>query len=776
MQKNRTIKKGQLRFASSVYALMLLFLATGAVAANGWRGERQKMSSMVRWLSELNNVKAEQNNGNADTFKRKARRQEGARLTALVRLSQEADGKLAAQGAGFLAEEGVGVLDSIGDIYIVSLPVASLPALVADSRVERVEAESVGQPLVDVAAASCNVTPVSQALNLPKAYKGKGVVMGVMDVGFDLTHPNFLDASGSHSRIRRFWDQLSLDTIGSSMPVGAEYTTPDAIAAYAHSRDGLTIYHGTHTLGIAAGNGASTPYVGMAPESDICIVSNAVDTDADYIDEADLYRYTTATDLLGFKYIFDYAASEGKPCVVSFSEGSPQDFDGDNELYYEALSRLTGEGRILVASAGNTGGGYNYLYKPSDRTSAGAFLSSSDKRVHVLVKSRSAYALRTRLYRLGSAACSSSSPRVTLGDGTATIRLTTSELTSASDSTLSDTIFVGDDVYVQTLRAYPSCYDRSELVVDASVSGPEGIGNSSKLSIEMEGGAEAELFRLHGKIIESSANPDLKGSDHSHGLLSPGSAPGVICVGSTNNRTSFVNEQGNVVSYDYGPVGERSSFSAVGPTFDGRHKPDVMAPGANVVSSMSSFYMEHNPDETEIIVRRQTHDGRVYGWVAETGTSMSAPIVGGIVALWLEANPRLTPQNVMDIMARTSHPCGDYGDNTADYCGYGTIDAYAGLLDILGLSSVESITPAAPQGVGVRLTAEGTLRLLFSSAPKEPFHLLIYDSAGTLRQRKSMAPGESAYEEDLSALPKGVYVVQIDTGSKSTTGSVIVRR
>ena len=64
---------------------------------------------------------------------------------------------------------------------------------------------------------------------------------------------------------------------------------------------------------------------------------------------------TYATDALGFKYIFDYADSVGKPCVISFSEGSGQDFQGYDVLFYEMLHQLVGPGHILLASAGNSG-------------------------------------------------------------------------------------------------------------------------------------------------------------------------------------------------------------------------------------------------------------------------------------------------------------------------------------------------------------------------------------------------------------------------------------
>ena len=84
-----------------------------------------------------------------------------------------------------------------------------------------------------------------------------------------------------------------------------------------------------------------------------------------------------------------------------------------------------------------------------------------------------------------------------------------------------------------------------------------------------------------------------------------------------------------------------------------------------------------------------------------TGTSMSTPVVAGAVALWLQANPHLTQQAVKDIISRTSrHP-----DASADYpnneYGYGEIDVYRGLLDVLGLNGINSLSTYQPSGVNI---------------------------------------------------------------------------
>lgn len=57
----------------------------------------------------------------------------------------------------------------------------------------------------------------------------------------------------------------------------------------------------------------------MACDADLVLVDNAADN-ASLIDPKDYYKFTYATDALGFKYIFDYAERMHQPCVINFSE------------------------------------------------------------------------------------------------------------------------------------------------------------------------------------------------------------------------------------------------------------------------------------------------------------------------------------------------------------------------------------------------------------------------------------------------------------------------
>ena len=705
-----------------------------------------------------------------------------SRVCAFVRLR---DG-----GEKNLLDNGCRVLARFGDIVIADTGLSKVPVLAAADGICRIEAEQGNAVALDSMAVFTDALPVFNAQALPQAYTGSGVVMGVQDVGFDLTHPTFYDSDG-RCRISRLWDQLSADTIGSTMYVGAEYTGESAVASYAHSRDGLTQYHGTHTLGIAAGGGAGTPYRGMAPGTDICLVSNAVTGDEDYIAEADRYKYTYATDALGFKYIFDYADSQGKPCVISFSEGSKQDLHGDDQLYYEVLRRMTGPGHIIVASAGNEGVRNGYVAKPCGRESAGTFLTTWGNQLDFTVKGSGQYKLRSTLYNIPSS--TTTSDGVALSGGNAVLTISPDDVARMSaDSTLSDTVWVDGVQYVQTVRAYRSGYDSMEWAMDVAVSGPRHLGYDLPLSVELVGrDSSAEMYMMSGTMCGNADHPSINDSDNTHSLLSPSTAPAVICAGGTACRPVYSNYEGKEVVQSWGVSGERGTYSSIGPTVDGRAKPDVMAPGANVVSAVSSFYLDDEKQAAGVddnIVLKQSAGGREYCWMAAGGTSMSAPAVGGIIALWLQANPRLTPDDILGIIARTSRPCGDYGEQTHMYCGYGMIDAYRGLLDILGLSAVEGISQCNPRAWNVRVDSQRHLLIepCVRSMENAACHadqlpcikrVRVYDTGGTLvcSRLASNNPSLSAFNIDMSAFSRGVYVVQVDAEDGGQSGSLLVR-
>lgn len=667
--------------------------------------------------------------------------------------------QIADSAAQVLSENGCRDLASVGNIHIASIPVDRLVCLSLDTRVKRIEARPMGQILLDSVSRSVNAMPVYEGTFLPHAYTGKGVVVGIMDIGFDLTHPTF--RLSSSTRIRRFWDMLSTDTVASSFYVGRDYVVPEEILALGHSRDGLDQTHGTHTAGIAAGNGYDSPYRGLAPESDICLVANAVSENAALIDSALLSRFTFATDALGFKYLFDYAQEQDQPCVVSFSEGSGQDFWGYDQLYYEMLDGLLGPGRIMVVAAGNQGTIKSWLSKPSGPETDGFFVRHSDGQMLITLKSANDFAMRLVTY--------------SNNDSNDTLAVTAHDVWTSPDSLLVLHMSETDSILVQ---AYPNSYNAVETCYDLILCSAAGtIGIEAPLSFEvLDNQAEVSCWRYNGEWTTNDLNPLLHAGEATHNILSPASAPRVICVGATTHRDSIMNLDGQWKSYWTGETGMRAPFSSVGPTMDGRTKPDVMAPGNNIISAYSSYYLENHPTANDIRwdVAHFDYEGRTYAWNSNTGTSMACPVVAGVIALWLQANPNLTPEDIMEVIRRTSRqpdPTLDYPNN--EY-GYGEIDAYHGLLDILGLDCIDAISTAHTPA---RVTLKGR-QLMITPNPSlspSPLTVTLYSLTGRQVFNSTIFSPITPYLLTLPAsLPPDVYAVQFD-GPATVSGSTLIR-
>lgn len=682
--------------------------------------------------------------------------------------------KLAQSGEEVLQHEGCKVWAHWGNVYIATIPMDRLAHLSLKPEVCRIEANMTPKCTMDSVVIQVNALPVYEGRDLPQAFTGKGVVMGIMDIGFDLTHPNFYNSQMTEYRIKALWDQISSDTLQSTLPVGRDYVGEDALLALGCSTDGHDQTHGTHTLGIAAGSGGegapmNVPgkYHGMAYESDICLVANATSENQVLIDSAQLYKFTYAMDALGFKYIFDYADKVGKPCVISFSEGAGQDFDGNDILFHEVLDSMTSiPGHVIVSSAGNNGHLPYYIHKPQGKESAGCFVNNSKKYLYLTAKSADAFTLRTTIYK-GT-------------EDPTPVDVTTREVLASKDSIYADTLDVAGKRYVLMIGAYPSCYNSEELCYEWMIQTDDEsyIGTGNYISYQVVGSdADVQVYHGSGNLYASSANPDLNDCEYSHSINSPSSYESVICVGATVNHTYSTDVNGNKQNELDKPIGSLAYYSSIGPTFDERIKPDVVAPGSNVVASYSSYYEQYHPEAWDVVhsdVARFDYQGRTYAWNNNAGTSMASPVVGGAVALWLEANPTLSRREVMEIIKKTSTPLDAEHTVPNNYWGYGEIDVYRGLLAALQMDGIEGVSTHQPQKARIQMKDEEVVIRLEEPSDKS-FVVSVYNTGGIRIMSEKMEAGKAEYRLKTTALPSGIYIIQI-TGSLRITGSSIIRK
>ncbi len=168
--------------------------------------------------------------------------------------------------------------------------------------------------------------------------------------------------------------------------------------------------------------------------------------------------------------------------------------------------------------------------------------------------------------------------------------------------------------------------------------------------------AVMKLWQAGIVVVASSGN---KGPDPmSIGV--PGNVPYIITVGSmTDDYTAF--------NYSDDKV---ASFSGAGPTVEGFVKPDIIAPGGHI-SGLMSFDSQIATEHPEF------HDGGRY--FEMSGTSQSAAVVSGVVALLLTENPALTPDQVKCKLIASAYSANN-SDGTKRYSvfqqGAGLVSAY----------------------------------------------------------------------------------------------------
>ncbi len=658
------------------------------------------------------------------------------------------------QDEGVLAEYGCRLITQIGDIFIANIPISSLRAMAADDRVVRIESHKGGKVMMDEAHGWVDTAPVYSGTELPQAYHGENVLVGIIDIGFDLTHPNFYSSDGSRYRIKRFVDQFGTDDepFGHPIPLGREYSTEEEILGKQHSVDAIEQYHGTHCLGISAGSGLGTAYQGIASEADICAVSTYVGAES----------FWSASEVACMKYIFDYADEIGKPCVISYSI-SYDYLPADAVLYEEAINQLTGPGHIIVACAGNSNRDPTYLEKKSGEETAGTTLLNNSR-------NRVAYLISPTPFKLRCIALEAEE-----ANGTTTyikkdsLELDTELLSDTTQTTLGNhniTFIRRDSLYTLT--------DHLDM---------EWMVDNDRLALLVEG-EEAhvrmytDLFTWFSNAL-SDTDPRFGNAEHSHSIYMPACMSSIITVGALNTRATYININGTRMTNGglESELGTIASFSSIGPTMDGEIKPDLVAPGVSIHSSGNSFYPSGR-SWTNKTVAITSFNNRDYPWVALSGTSMSCPLAAGIIALWLEASPSLSPDEVKEVLASTSTKVSeeemDYPNNTY---GHGIIDAYAGMLHILGIdTAIDGISTHRPTGLTISPLQDGALRLSFEDATSKPLTIRVFNISGQLLFSQELPPTFTrTHVVQVQSAPRGTYVVQVDSEEPRFRGSELVR-
>ncbi|HYV85439.1 MAG TPA: S8 family serine peptidase [Patescibacteria group bacterium] len=509
---------------------------------------------------------------------------------------------------------------------------------------------------------------------------GKGVILGNVDTGIDITHPDFRKADGT-TRIKYLWRQD--DACVGTPPAppfdfGCLYTEADINASLtggpavpAPDAEG----HGTQTTGIAAGNGFATGhgypngrYVGMSPDADIIMVKTFPEPGAAC--GANCFQISAGLD-----FIDAMAASLGKPYAINLSLGSQYGGHDGSDLDEQTIDSLIGPGipgKAITKSVGNdrglpihisgtvaAGGTNTHTFTiPSYTPLAGTFND---------------YAAWWLWYNAGD------NLTVTIGDPT----------TTACGSTM---------LTVSATTGQGQVFNNSNsgfMLIDDTDS-PVIPGGARSFHMEVDDQANKApcagtwTVRVHGNTVPQGGHYDawiwsstfgvsqLEASWISPDLTKlisiPGTSFNVISVGGYMTKEQWLSVDTNTYHWQgttLADVGTLAPFSTPGPTRDNRLKPEIAAPAWGVASALS-----HDVDVSPasgnqpFVVEDGVH-------IVGAGTSFSSPHVAGIFAQLLGLNPKLDAIQLRSLATSTGRvdvnvspvPNGDWG--------YGKIDALA---------------------------------------------------------------------------------------------------
>ena len=640
--------------------------------------------------------------------------------------------------AKYMADNGYEAEVITDKLVVVTLPPSFIPTLAERTDVNYIHASQQLYPRLSVARTETGVTKVTEGEGLETPFTGKGVVVGIIDQGFEYAHPAFTN------RVVRYGASGTSGTLTSSRP------TRD-------SRD--DVGHATHVANIAAGSKVSgSDYYGFATDADLILISS---------------DFANSSVLKQAKAIKNYAENNGQPWVLNMSFGAEiGPHDGSTE-FDRGMSDLCGPGGLMVAAMGNSGG---------SKIHARRAFTSDDTPVYLKIKPTSDNTnnyIHSSIWSEANDGQSHFDVKFIVYASSKRYELTTSQMNSAGT-------YIWQGIDPNNQRQYYTIQGRLDNLIKVL-----GLGSMSTCSFFFEvTGKKDDAF--HAWLdsdnapceFVTSATPyrTTQGDDEylcGEGAASVGKA---VAVGSYNVRDSFTNINNETYSTKsfYGSANAMSNFTSPGPQLGDAVKPAVCAPGGLVISAFSqnSTYFS---DYQDYQIQTVAVNGKKYYYGLMSGTSMASPAVTGILALWLEANPKLTYEDVLTIFKETARRDKTTGD--ADETGwnarsgYGKIDAYEGLKKALEMANQSGINEMQNTEKPVSFMKNSDeWKVLFNN--NETYaQLEVVSMNGQVVYNKRIEAPRRGQEEliNLQNLTPGVYVLHVNTLAGSITRKVVVK-
>jgi len=623
------------------------------------------------------------------------------------------------------------VSNIIEDILIAEMPVNNITELLFDYEIERVETAKYQETQLDTSLSFINVDKVHEGENLPRAYKGKGVIVGVLDSGIDWTHPAFNNENGN--RILYLWDMSDDSNPPAEFDYGTEYTKTDLDQQNSNQIDDDG--HGTHVASTAAGNadGDNYPLDGVAPEADIIFVKGYRNNP--YFEDNDIIN--------GCDYIFKRAEQLNKPCVINLSLGALDGRTG-NSLLEEALTNLVSGGKLIAAAAGNQGHLSRHLqYKMTG--------SSFDERSTTIWNISDPSREESDI--TGYPESEDFNVGLEVIDQTENTVFTSSIL-AHNDELIESIIIDNDTLATLALSGIPTVVEPYLFSIKLDYSPDSGIENYT-FSLFTYGSAQFNAWVNNGTFAtDSDPSENLIGGDNLMTINYPSSAHNVFSIGAFTTKTSWVDIDGNPYSVS-GIYKDRAYFSSIGPLRDGRIKPDFSAPGHWIAAG----YSKDANYPVSYIINEKT--------VVFQGTSMATPHFTGVIALLLEQNPNLTYEQVLEILKNTAITDDITGSVPNNEFGHGRIDAHAALQSLItSIEDGNSIPVDYNLSQNYPNPFNPSTTINFSIPKQKNVSLKVYDVLGkevAELVNEEKPAGNYKIDFDASNLSSGIYIYTLKT-------------
>ena len=659
-------------------------------------------------------------------------------FSAIVQLpSDDIDNALAT-----LEDQGAIILHTRSDMALAYIPTEGLNDLKRTRGVIKIDrSRKIAVPAMDKARQWHDAYKIAEGHSLPMPYDGTGVIFGLCDTGFDPSHPNFLSADGSESRVTgMFYYDEDLGTV-------TRHTDREEILHL--GSDNADTYHATHVAGIAAGaypNG----YQGMAPGAKIVF--------------AGMKRLTDACILVGIEDMLAYAKKAEKPLVVNLSLGNYTGPHDGSTLFNQYLD-LLGQEAIICMSSGNEGTNTGTLQHDfTDTTTPLTFQNADWDGLHpygqtdVWSADHTPFLFNLNIFH--KANDNFDFPQLDFTTRHTPWRISTDPEDPDYDPLFAQfysngEIVVSGGISPHNGRYYVSMtYDCESITKDpASLDNPTGQWSlywiSSKiLALKPDTHVDVYADATHSFLRNNpEAGPAQSVSDLACGF-------NTLCVGMYNNRNEVPLIDGTSFSNHTYTAGTASRFSSYGTLNDGRVMPHTVAPGYMVISSANSAFTDKYPENTNWINAEVSHNGKSYYYMTEWGTSMACPYVAGSIATWLQACPRLNINDIKEIVAATN--LHDYPEPDDPRNGQGHFNPYKGMMKVMESAALE-VPSIWMDALSASLVDK---RIILTNSSQCDAVMQLFDMHGVEMMHHTVA-SESRSEIPTDYLSSGIYTARL---------------